>query len=326
MASLTVQQIRWGTGLADTIYIAYPSRAVTYGVPASDFDVLELASGYRTAWGGGASEQQRLREDVRYIPPADTVDPLATGWDGVKGWRAFLAWARRQNTFTHHRDARNFYRFAPMSVDSNGDGLVDGHAIFRSIASTSYAKPAGRNQVVTATFTGAGQVAGVESLYRPPAWAGMPTRFYSIDARFNRAPGATAGSLLFTMRREFLDAAAASLGFAYITLATDPSNDTNYIRFTVSDATAAPAGTVAIRLSPCLRSAVDASATGSTVEMKDIAVQYGGSAFEGYVDSDLSVLSYLDAPLRDAPGLEDDGTRRLTLELISASGASYDGY
>lgn len=313
--------IDWGPAYANTLWVPYFDNATSWGEPAEDHETLRMPSGYRTAWL--PSEVQKLAGDVAWIPTVDTLDPYATGWDGTTGWRAALAWMRvhEENRPRVRVDDRNRYRLPTLSVDSNADGIADGHVIFRSLPATAYAMEGGA-QKITASFTGANQLAGIQATYQPPAWVGMPATAYSVSAKVTRA-GATTGNLQLVMRREFRSAANTMLSFSYLVLATDP-NASDFVRYTVLDSALPPAGTASVALYPALRSMVDASATGSVALLSNVQAEWG--AFSTFVNSDVYIESYLVEPLKGEPLPESDGTRRIRVQFESYTGATYDGY
>lgn len=78
------------------LHLGYPlDEAVSYSRPAEGSAMAFLPSGAVDAWDAG--ETHVLQATVRWIPRENTASPLATGWDGVTGFRAFLAHARRGN-------------------------------------------------------------------------------------------------------------------------------------------------------------------------------------------------------------------------------------
>jgi hypothetical protein len=319
-----MKKITWGASRENTLWLPYFENAMAWARPGPDWEWVRTPSGYRDSWQAGFD--QTAAGDVPWIPRSATTSPFSSGWDGATGWRAFMQWAAAHpNWFAWHNDARNLYRYPTLITDANADGIADGHLAFRNVVSTGYAVY-GYAQAITAAFTAANQVSGLESTENYAAWPGMPTRYYSIEARIARASGATTGSLTFAMRRNFLDASGASLGFGYSLFATDPHHPGGWVRYTVADSGAPPAGTVSMRLFPVLRSLVDGSATGSILEMRD--VQYELGAFTQYVNSELYVPCYLTAPLGggEPPAGENNGSRRIHLEMTSTGGEVFDGF
>lgn len=76
--------------------LGYPlDEAVSYSRPAEGSAMAFLPSGEVDAWDAG--ETHVLSAAARWIPRENTASPLATGWDGATGFRAFLAHARRGN-------------------------------------------------------------------------------------------------------------------------------------------------------------------------------------------------------------------------------------
>lgn len=97
-------KILWGAGFVNTLSIGYPLDNVKAGSEpraGSAFD--RSASGTEDAWIVGTD--YLLTADVRWIPQVDTATPLATGWDGSTGFRAFLEWARNKLPVRLYPDA-----------------------------------------------------------------------------------------------------------------------------------------------------------------------------------------------------------------------------
>jgi hypothetical protein len=87
-----------GTAFETLLNLGYPlDEAVAYSRPQEGSQFVFLPSGEADGWDAGTAH--RLDAVVRWIPREDTATPLATGWDGATGWRAFLEWARRGNPF-----------------------------------------------------------------------------------------------------------------------------------------------------------------------------------------------------------------------------------
>jgi hypothetical protein len=92
------------TIFANALTCAYPfDEAMSYSPPAEGSEMVFLPNGEADAWDTG--ERHVLEGAIRWIPQEDTVTPVATGWDGTAGWRAFLSWARRGNPFWFCPDA-----------------------------------------------------------------------------------------------------------------------------------------------------------------------------------------------------------------------------
>jgi hypothetical protein len=101
---LTTPKILWGAALANTLRLGYPLDNVTSGdTPRDGSSWAQTPSGVEDAWIVGTDYV--LSGDVRWIPQTDTSSPLATGWDGATGFRAFLAWARAKNVIRFYPDA-----------------------------------------------------------------------------------------------------------------------------------------------------------------------------------------------------------------------------
>lgn len=103
MARASIPKITWGAGFVNTLTFGQPlDSAVSYPLPREGSEWAQGSSGERDAWLQG--DDQRLQGVVRNIPTADSADPVATGWDGVAGWAAFLSWARAMNPFRWYPD------------------------------------------------------------------------------------------------------------------------------------------------------------------------------------------------------------------------------
>ncbi|MCA1571294.1 MAG: hypothetical protein LC798_13440 [Chloroflexi bacterium] len=101
MAWETIPKIVWG---ANTLNFGYPLEAATSWSEAREgSEVVVSDSGdAEDAWITGYD--YFLAGEARWIPPANTTNPVATGWDGAAGWRAFLEWAWQRNSFVWYPD------------------------------------------------------------------------------------------------------------------------------------------------------------------------------------------------------------------------------
>lgn len=121
-------KILWGAAFVNTLSIGYPLDNVLAGETPRDGSTFDQSpSGIEDAWIVGTDFV--LEGDVRWIPQVDTATPVATGWDGGTGFRAFLAWARQKNVVRFYPDAGagttiDCYLAAPMegSGESESDG------------------------------------------------------------------------------------------------------------------------------------------------------------------------------------------------------------
>jgi len=103
MALADIPKITWGTSFANTLNFGFPlDNPVAWNDPREGSEVLVMESGARDAWTLGTDEF--LAGDVRWIPGQNTTDPVATGWDGSTGFKAFLAWARDMNKLRFYPD------------------------------------------------------------------------------------------------------------------------------------------------------------------------------------------------------------------------------
>ena len=100
----TRPKITWGAAFANTLSVGYPLDNVTAGDEPRAGSVFDRSTaGVEDAWITGVD--YLLTADVRWIPQVDTAAPVATGWDGTTGVRAFLSWARQKNQFRFYPDA-----------------------------------------------------------------------------------------------------------------------------------------------------------------------------------------------------------------------------
>ena len=91
-------QITWGTSFANTLNIGYPiDKWNSYSTPRKGSKMVQSQSGIYDSWVLGVD--YFLECELRWIPGANTTTPLATGWDGTTGVRAFLEWAQLSNQF-----------------------------------------------------------------------------------------------------------------------------------------------------------------------------------------------------------------------------------
>jgi hypothetical protein len=118
MARTTIPKINWGTSFANTLNFGYPlDGAISWPEPRLGSEFRQAPSGIEDAWIVG--NDYYLEGAMRWIPTANTTDPLATGWDGATGVSAFLAWARAKNQFRFYpdKDSGSYilsYLVAPM--------------------------------------------------------------------------------------------------------------------------------------------------------------------------------------------------------------------
>ena len=109
-------RITWGTSFVNQINIAYPlDNWASYSQPREGSQWLQVESGAEDAWIIGTDYV--LECDWRWIPTANTTTPLATGWDGTAGVRAFLEWARQKNEFRFYPDATSGTFYLSYLVD-----------------------------------------------------------------------------------------------------------------------------------------------------------------------------------------------------------------
>lgn len=124
----TLPKITWGAAFANTLNVGYWLDNVKAGDTPRAGSVQDQApSGVEDAWTVGTDYV--LECELRWIPQVDTASPLATGWDGATGVRAFLQWARDKNQLRFFPDASSgtfltCYLAEPMSgsPDPDADG------------------------------------------------------------------------------------------------------------------------------------------------------------------------------------------------------------
>jgi hypothetical protein len=124
----TFAKITWGAGFSNTLSIGYLLDNVKCGdEPRAGSFFDQAPSGVEDSWITGVD--YILEAELRWIPPANTTSPLATGWDGTTGVRAFLAYARQKNVVRFYPDAASgtsidCYLADPMQ--GHGDVETDG--------------------------------------------------------------------------------------------------------------------------------------------------------------------------------------------------------
>jgi hypothetical protein len=100
----TLAKFLWGAGFANTLSIGYRLDNVKCGdEPRAGSAFDQTPSGVEDSWITGFD--YTLEAEIRWIPATDTASPLATGWDGAAGVRAFLQWARQKNVLRFYPDA-----------------------------------------------------------------------------------------------------------------------------------------------------------------------------------------------------------------------------
>jgi hypothetical protein len=125
---LSLPKILWGAAFANTLNIGYPLDNVRAGsTPRDGSEFDQAVSGVEDAWIVGTDYV--LMGDVRWIPQSNVASPLATGWDGATGFRAFLEFARQKNLIRFYPDATlgtfiDSYLVDPLRdpADSESDG------------------------------------------------------------------------------------------------------------------------------------------------------------------------------------------------------------
>lgn len=138
---LTIPKILWGAAFANTLNVGYRLDNVkSWDEPRQGGAVDQAPSGVEDAWTVGVDYV--LEGELRWIPQTDTTTPLATGWNGALGVRAFLQWARDKNVVRFYPDAASgtfidCYLVEPMK--GGGEVEEDGtrRVVFRLRNSTS---------------------------------------------------------------------------------------------------------------------------------------------------------------------------------------------
>lgn len=103
-------RITWGASFVNTLNVGYPlDDWRSYSTYREGSEFVQSYSGVEDAWITGTDYV--LEGTVRWIPANNTTTPLATGWNGVTGFQAFLEWARQKNEFRFYPDtnAGTFY-------------------------------------------------------------------------------------------------------------------------------------------------------------------------------------------------------------------------
>lgn len=101
---ITLPMVKWGVGYANTLRAGYLLDNVTgWDEPRAGSDAVQAPSGVEESWIVGTD--YLLAGDLTFIPQSDTTDPVATGWSGATGVRAFLAWGRDKNVLRFYPDA-----------------------------------------------------------------------------------------------------------------------------------------------------------------------------------------------------------------------------
>lgn len=91
-------KIVWNGNTINFKYIL--DNAVSYSVPFQDSQFVQTKSGKEASWIKNTIYV--LEADVRWIPTITSTG--VTGWDGATGWRAFLEYARKKNSFQFYPD------------------------------------------------------------------------------------------------------------------------------------------------------------------------------------------------------------------------------
>lgn len=125
---LALPKILWGAAFANTLNIGYPLDNVIAGdSPRDGSETIQGPDGGEDAWTIGWD--YILQGDIRWIPQTNVASPLATGWDGATGFRAFLQFARDKNLIRFYPDVTvgtfiDSYFVAPMQdpPPSESDG------------------------------------------------------------------------------------------------------------------------------------------------------------------------------------------------------------
>lgn len=116
-------RIRWGDTYEKALQIGYPlDEAKAYSKPRAGSEFVQSPSGVEDAWIVGYD--QFLAGVARWLPAADRGGPPAqTGWDGTRGFGAFLEWAWKKNVLKVHPDGRNLLLTPTLRVDTDANGV-----------------------------------------------------------------------------------------------------------------------------------------------------------------------------------------------------------
>lgn len=144
MPNSTIPKIVWTSGSTYTLnFGAFPDSPIAYSRPRDGSTFVQFTSGIEDSWILGTDFY--LECDLRWIPTSNTTNPIATGWDGVSGVRAFLEFARQKNTFDWYPNASGSTKITsylvddgttPPTLEENGFRKV--HLVLRN-TSTDYA-------------------------------------------------------------------------------------------------------------------------------------------------------------------------------------------
>jgi hypothetical protein len=98
-----IPKITWGTSFANSASFGYPVDAwQSYSKPREGSETAQAQSGVEDSWRIGTDYY--LSVQLRWIPGTNTTVPVATGWDGTTGIRAFTEWAQDKNIFRWYPD------------------------------------------------------------------------------------------------------------------------------------------------------------------------------------------------------------------------------
>jgi hypothetical protein len=104
--------ITWGASFANSASFGYPVDAwSSYSKPRDGSQTKQAQSGVEDSWIIGYD--QYLSVQLRWIPTDNTTSPVATGWDGTTGIRAFTEWAQAKNVFRWYPDMNNTSSYIP---------------------------------------------------------------------------------------------------------------------------------------------------------------------------------------------------------------------
>ena len=96
-------KITWGASFANTVNFAYPvDNWSSYSQPREGSMVTQAQSGVEDSWRIGTDYY--LSVELKWMPNTDTTTPLATGWDGATGVRAFVEYAQDKNVCRWYPD------------------------------------------------------------------------------------------------------------------------------------------------------------------------------------------------------------------------------
>jgi len=320
---LVAPYIRWGTNLANALYLPFPLDNVFSGdEPRQGSEFVQGESGFEDAWIPGTDYV--LQGTARWIPQSDTLFyPRATGWDGTLGVRAALSWMKQKNLFAWHSDGRNLVRHSGLLIAGDAIGGTAGSTttIYNEWVGAKNGTPTAPTvsydgvspgwQLSASGSTGASDV---DLRQRFPVIPGESLCLSAEYATFGLSGGANGviGLLIW-------DAAGTSLLQTHASLSGLASGP--FVRVSTGfGAAVTPAGSAFAEA--ILRLTLPNGAAGNIVYRK--ALVRRDSTDATYIDNQ-SIDSYLVDPIQFSPANEAEGSRQLALKIRNYV-VPYDGY